>query len=110
LRHCFLCLFAWKEAPGWQLSDTQTRRGDIFLKKTLAEKSAIPIFASPIAKLGAGLTHGVMVTLLILVQSFKVRILMGQQEVKSRFRAAFFMPLMHFPDCFKKMVRASTDH
>lgn len=64
---------------------------EIFFEKTLAEKSTIPIFASPIAKPGTGLTHGVMVTLLILVQSFKVRILMGQQEVKSRLIAAFFV-------------------
>jgi hypothetical protein len=34
------------------------------------------------------LTHGVMVTLLILVQSFKVRILMGQQ---SQLYAGFFI-------------------
>lgn len=40
-----------------------------------------PIFALPNLKRdGTGLTHGVMVTQLILVQFFKVRILMGQQK------------------------------
>jgi hypothetical protein len=35
------------------------------------------------------LTHGVMVTLLILVQSFMVRIHMGQQERKGRYAFPF---------------------
>lgn len=40
-----------------------------------------PIFALPnLKREGNGLTHGVMVTQLILVQFFKVRILMGQQN------------------------------
>ena len=41
-------------------------------------KESTLIFALPIEKL-VGLTHGVMVTLLILVQSFMVRIHMGQR-------------------------------
>lgn len=78
-----LCVKTSFPAGGW-VGYTKQGGEEIFFEKTLAKKSAIPIFASPIAKPGTGLTHGVMVTLLILVQSFKVRILMGQQEVKSR--------------------------
>jgi hypothetical protein len=39
-----------------------------------------PYFCTPNESWESGLTHGVMVTLLILVQSFMVRIHMGQQE------------------------------
>lgn len=45
-----------------------------------------PIFALPnLKREGNGLTHGVMVTQLILVQFFKVRILMGQLARANRF-------------------------
>ncbi len=54
------------------------------IKKLLGEITSNPIFALPKEILALRnsmrLTHGVMVTLLILVQSFKVRILMGQQD------------------------------
>ncbi len=57
---------------------------ECFIKKLLGEISSNPIFALPKEILAirhsVRLTHGVMVTLLILVQSFKVRILMGQQK------------------------------
>lgn len=56
----------------------------------------LPIFAIPNltpVSIKVGLTHGVTVALLILVQSVKVRILMGQQAVLV-FSTAFLFPTL----------------
>jgi hypothetical protein len=68
-----------------------------YIQKPFGTAVFKPYFCTPKTNwFCAGLTHGVMVTLLILVQSFMVRIHMGQQR-RSRFIPAS-------PFYFKKVV------
>ena len=77
----------------WPPSPNYSSQGWYFFKKSIWGKTQQPLFLHSQNKFGIGLAHGVMVTLLILVQSFKVRILMGQQNnEKAASQRLYFLP------------------